>query len=664
MSDNNKINNIEVGLKNNPSNVSTNDLIYFLKTMSNNNILDPNNISKSEDYLKKINNSFFYENIFVNTSNYTLIMISMIGLLIPFYYYYPRFYNISFLPVLIGFISLSGLFSTINSLYSNFFNNSGMIFIVTTIIIYLVFFILLNKLNHISLFFISAVISYIIITTIFKIILTFPIEQNPYCKYTASINNNSKYTQYNILIETACFQIIDRFKLNLPSGNMLYSYLTVFNIGENNNKITNFLAYFFGPILSVIILYTLGLFLSKIEYLKTDSGLHIFPIIGIDEKSKNYFTCQANYILPKEFNVDLLIHNILDKYEFDEKTYDKIQKAFIRISNELLQKYNPKFMSLNNIDKKTILDNLKDNKIFQNINKILKKNLFNFDLNYINEIKELINNENLPYKDKEKMYNLLNQIDNTLLVINKVNKKYENNSNLAENILLNDENINSEYKGLLQKVTTEFIKNFTDNLNLKDGLLFGYDYNIITYSWLNKNVTSNSNTLFSYIISIISVWLLFAKPIGSPLLFVKYIMTDNFGFKGFLENLTNTSFIWKYFSMGLDKSSLEETIKKMNDNKETTIFENTWNIVKTILLFILFVPLFYFYNSVNFGLSLSPSWYNLIYQFVFIFNILGNFYNYYSGGSYLLFNIKFLIAFVIIFILISIILFAIKKNNI
>jgi hypothetical protein len=183
------------------------------------------------------------------------------------------------------------------------------------------------------------------------------------------MNNNTKYTQYNILIETACFQTIDRFNLKLPSGNMLYSYLTVFQIGENTNKISNFLTNLFSPFLSISILYLLGNFLNKLEY---------FPIIGFNNESKNFLSCQANYILPKELNVDLLIHNIIDKYNFDENTYDNIQKAFVRISNELLEKYNPKFMNLNNIDKKIILDNLKNNKIFQNINKILKKSSFNF----------------------------------------------------------------------------------------------------------------------------------------------------------------------------------------------------------------------------------------------------------------------------------------------
>ena len=97
-----RINNIEYGLKNDPNKVSTNDLIYYLKCKSKNKILDPLNLKNTEDYLRKINNSFFYENIFVNTSNYSSIIPLIIGLLIPFYYLYPRFYKLGFIGISIG----------------------------------------------------------------------------------------------------------------------------------------------------------------------------------------------------------------------------------------------------------------------------------------------------------------------------------------------------------------------------------------------------------------------------------------------------------------------------------------------------------------------------------------------------------------------------------
>lgn len=237
--DQSRISNIESLLKSNPNSISTNDLIYYLKCNTNNSILDPNNLDATANYLNKINISFAYENIFVNTSNYGSIVTSIIGLLIPFYYFFPRFYKIGFIGTIIGVMSFFNLYSKTNNLYSPFFSSIGLVFIIFSLIIYIVFFILLNKLNHYSLFFISAVVSFLIINYILRFILTIPTEVNKWNQYNASMNTNSQgsYTEYNTLLETTCFQVMDRFKMKLPSGNMLYSYLTVFEIGENPKKI-------------------------------------------------------------------------------------------------------------------------------------------------------------------------------------------------------------------------------------------------------------------------------------------------------------------------------------------------------------------------------------------------------------------------------------------
>ena len=65
----NRINSIEHNLKNNPKMMSTTDLLYYLECNTNNKNVN------SEEYFKKINSSFFFEDIFVNTSlkvKYTL----------------------------------------------------------------------------------------------------------------------------------------------------------------------------------------------------------------------------------------------------------------------------------------------------------------------------------------------------------------------------------------------------------------------------------------------------------------------------------------------------------------------------------------------------------------------------------------------------------------
>ena len=100
--DQTRINNIESLLKSSSNNISDSDLIYYLQCKSNNKVLDSNNLTKTEDYLKKINNSFIYENIFTNTSNYSAVVPLIIGCLLPFYYFYPRFYKLGFIGFSIG----------------------------------------------------------------------------------------------------------------------------------------------------------------------------------------------------------------------------------------------------------------------------------------------------------------------------------------------------------------------------------------------------------------------------------------------------------------------------------------------------------------------------------------------------------------------------------
>ena len=659
-----RINNIENQLKSNPNNISTNDLIYYLIYNSKNTILDANNLDNTTDYLKKINNSFFYENIFVNTSNYTSIVVAVIGLLLPYYYFYPRFYKIGFFAVVIGIFSLYNLYSSINSLYSNFYKNIHLIYIGTTIGFYILFFVILNKLNHYTLFFISAIIAFVFINYIMRVIITVPTKNNPYNQIRATMNNNTDYTEYNVLIETTCFQIIDRFKLNLPSGNMLYSYLTVFDIGDNNNKIPDFITNLLSPLISIVILFILGNFLSILKNENiSNEPVHLFPIIGIDKNSSNLFCCQANYILPQELNVDLLIEDLLIHHNLNDTIYNKTRKALKRVSYELLQKYNPKFTLLDEISSKTILDNLKKNKIFIRINKFLKLDLDTIQLNsdYLYNLRILIEeNKNIPLQQKTNMFHLLNKINNTLLITKNENVNYNNDAQLAKNELLYDKEIDDSIKPLLKDIVDEFIKNYNSIIDNK--YLYGYDYNIITYSWLGQKIRFYSNKIFIFIIRLLSAWLIFAKPIGSPLLIVRYIMTQSNGVKNLINNIKENSMLWKYFSMGLDTSYFEDVYNNIQNNKEEkNIVKKTINVVYTIisyiLIFILLCPIFFMYNSINYGLTLSPLWYNILYQIVFIANIIGNYYTYINKKSILRFNVIFLIVFIIVFVLFYLILY-------
>ncbi len=115
--------------------------------------------------------------------------------------------------------------------------------------------------------------------------------------------------------------------------------------------------------------------------------------------------------------------------------------------------------------------------------------------------------------------------------------------------------------------------------------------------------------------------------------------------------------------MGLDSSYFEETFKTMNNNIENSLITKGLHIIYFIILFIILVPLFYFYGSVNFGLTSSPSWYNPIYQVLFILNIIGNMYCYYNKKSIGLYNIIFFISFIVIFMIASLISYLISNNT-
>ena len=655
--DKSRINLIEINLKKNPNGISTNDLIFYLKCNSNNKFLDENNLSITEEYLKKVNNSYFYENIFINKSNYTTICVAIIVLLIPFYYSFPRFYKLGFVGIFIGLLSFSMLYSTVTSLYKSFFSNIGPLFIGLSIFIYIIFFILLNKLNHISLFFISSVISFLIISYIIRLKLTIPIESNKYIQYKAimNTNTNNNYTEYNLLLETTCYQIINRYKLQLPSGTMLYSYLTEFQIGTNNYKYLDFITNLFCPIISLFILWLLGFFLSIVK----ENEINIFPIIGINEESNRYLTCQANYILPKELNINLLIHDLINKYDLNDKIYFKVEKALLRISHELLKKYNPKFVKIENEDKKKIVDNLKSNKIYIEIFNLLKKNNTDFNFDYIDEIKKVIHDAEIPYKKKATMYDLLKHIDNTLLVINEFNESYNNDSILAKDELLYDKEIEKNIKGDLENIINIYIKNFKDNLNLKDGTLFGYHYNILTYNLFSNNVRIQSNNFLKNIIRLFSTWILFSKPFASSWLISSLMVSDKKNFTHLIKNLSSESIIWKYLGMGTDKSYFENAYNKLNKNEPTLLSEG-YHFIYTLLAFFIMFPIIYFYNITVFGLTLDPSWYNILYQIVFILNIFGNMQTYFSEGSLVAFNIKFLIAFIFIIIFLSTIMYLIS----
>jgi hypothetical protein len=255
-----------------------------------------------------------------------------------------------------------------------------------------------------------------------------PFSFNQKNLYQTEYRKEKNEEVYNTLIEKAMLEFIRRYNLEIKDPRYLYWILFEMNIKENKNKMVECGVQVIGNLFFVFILYQLATFLTKFT---TEGNIKtpLFPLIGWLKDEKEYYTCQANYILPQELNVHLLVHDILDEKDMDHNIYQKIYKAYRRISYEMLEQYNPVFEKVTDQDNNSLQVHLKDNKIYQKICKICKEygSLNIFDKKNYESIKEYIENtQNIPYEEKVEMYEYLKHIRNTLKVNLFENKKYEN----------------------------------------------------------------------------------------------------------------------------------------------------------------------------------------------------------------------------------------------
>lgn len=635
---NNRLNNIDYQINsNNVNKLSNEDLFYYLYIHTNNDKIQNYNESSIKKYLEKINYSFFYENIFVNNSNYTTVAMSIIGLLIPFYYNYPTFYKLGTFGFLIGISSFISIFLFLKKSYSSFFPQVTKHFLVLNIVLYLVFFVLLNKLNHLSLFFICSVLSFLIINYIYRVKLSLPTNNNQFNKLSAKLKPNTKFTEFNVPIEKVCTEIVSRFNLKLPSSQMLYTYIAEFEIGDNSksNIMTNFITNVSSPFIVILYLTLLGIFLNKINSGNEIIGnvVKLFPLIGLDQNSFKYYTCQANYVLPIQFNYNLFLHEFYQEKELDDKVYAELVKAMSRINNEFIKKYNPCFTKLEDLNNEEVYEQLKSNHILNQIKTFLKKNNIIFNANtYITEIFKLVFDDTVTYDKKEEAYRLIENINNTLKIEVDVDKSYEDDVKLARNELLYNKNIDDKYKPILQKLIDKYVTYF--DANLKENKLYGYDYNILTFNIFTRKVRLFFNKVFQQILKYLSLWLIFGKPITSGWLLTSYLFLKDIDIQKFISYFNSDNALWKYTTMGFDYKYMKDQIKNFgnhnNNNNNDTLSKDFNYILRTIgkiLVYILIAfPFLNWYNNSFFGLTLSPIYYNLLSQGVFIINIIGNIY--------------------------------------
>jgi len=669
--------------KKNISDIPSNELISYLYEATKNPNLKTFNKERIEQTFIDINYSFYFENIFVNKGNYSQISFYFVGLLIPFYLYYPRFYNVGTLAFFIGLISFLLLYQFIHTLYGNFFPSASRLFLIINIAFYAIFFLLFNKLNHISLFFISSIVSFCVINYFYRIMLTLPTKSNKYNRLRAIFEDKKNYLEYDYNLNLVCNEVIKRFGLKLPSGKMLYSYLTVFKIGENKNKISDFLTNLFSPFLTLLYNYFLGSFLQSLENVEYNGEKLVLPIIGINHQSKKYINCQANYVLPIEFNYSSYLHEFYQEKELDDDQYRIFIKCIKRINNEMISKYQPKFVKLENVDPDKLKNHMKKNakdrnhilvqlENFFKYKEIIPKNASLSDMidqnNYLESLSSFIKEADIKDDERNNALELFHKINQTLEIKTNFNKsedakkmntlknEYMDDAKLAIEVLLDNENIKDESKELLKNLSIKYIDHFRKNV--KEDQLHGYNYNLWTFKYFDREYRKSSNNLFYLLIRIISVYILFSRPLSSPWLLSILALMPYISFeKYFLHYINDDYGIMKYLSMGVDTEYFKDEYKKIIKNNN--ILQKSGKLLFKFLFYIIFaLPFLQFYNNTMYGLTFTPNYMNVIYQLVFILNLIGNFYPPF-GWDIMSFNVIYWLLF---FIITLILYFVFKKK--
>jgi len=682
LQDSERYNNIQNNIKiNGISSITTENLIFYLYYSSKNSELQVLNEKKIENYFYKINRSYFYENIFVNKGNYSQLGIFFLGLAFPFYINFPRMYNLGFSGFCVGIICFIGLYQFINQLYGNFFPIASKLFVIISILFYVIFFLFLNKLNHISLFFISCIVSFCIINYIYRLKLSVPSKKNIYNQYKVGLidaESQEDFISYDFYIEQVCDETIKRFGLKLPSGKMLYSYLTIFKFNNNENKKSDFIINIFAPLITLIYNYFLGSYLNDLTNNEINQKtLKAIPILGIESDSNNYLNCQANYVLPIEFNFNSFIHEFYNERELDDTHYRLFLKCLKRINTELLERYKPVFTKLEDISEEELKKHLKSNSTDKNHILVQLERFFkekqiplSFDNNdYLYSLLNFINDANIKESERKDAINLYHKINQTLQIktnyidgnIKKKKNEFNNKDDIRDNIeiatkvLLDDENIQKDSKDLLKKLCTNYVDSFRKHA--QEGKLYGYNYNLYTFKYFNRNVRLISNKVFNFIIRLISTYILFARPVTSPWLLATFFLIPSIQFENYFKYFSESNIFMKYLGLGMDSEYfISNDFDKNNSNNQQLKFD--WNLIYKILLYIPLTAFLQSFNNVFYGLTFTPNYVNIIAQGIFIFNLfllINNF----TGYD----DISLSIIYWLLVLIIIIIIYLVKNNK-
>ena len=357
----------------------------------------------------------------------------------------------------------------------------------------------------------------------------------------------------------------------------------------------------------------------------------------------NKFNNEPNNGNVPPFNLSANSPNSAEAFQFLNKTNTN-KKGFAKIYDDFIN------------DLKTIMTNVEinNNKPYDN------------DNNNAASTMGVENSLQIPFKEKQEIEALLNHISNELIIENELDKNYTKNFDiyieLAKNVIMADDEIKKRDRKKIEEILENYKSNLLKNLGLtednnissinninnsnskyKTGKLYGYFYNIIGYDMkIPDKIKDYSQVAFKFLLRLISMWILFAKPFGSGWFLSKCILlnptSDNKSYKGYIQDfkniLTSKSMIWRYFLMGLDTSNIkidedenkDKAKPEEGDEVETNYLKTLKDFGLTFLISLITIPLLISYNTSVFGFKINPTWVNLFIQIFAIINIFSNYY--------------------------------------
>lgn len=599
---------IEMKLKTKPSDVKDEELINYLREKLQNTRLNIIDKKSTINYLNELKTNNTIQSAIGNP---TEIIIGFIFLLIPFYYYYPRFYQGNWFVIIVGLFGLTFLINSIQK-YKKigdlkiknavFFKKLEFWFFFISLIFYFIVFVLICKTNHYSLFFISLIIVYLCMSYILKLIIFIPDKKNKMSNTSMVYQNNSSVSPYSSTIETACKELNRRFKLDISDHFKLYSYLSFSKEEKNKDQLQNFLCHILQPLVVLPLLLLLGYFSNS--YLSELTKSQALPVVGFNDENMKYVQCQANYILPDKMNYEEKIMEILEKKCFNQHLQQKMKKVLSQIGRTYLQLYRPLFSYLDN--DLTKLD------VQINIDKVHKQDL-------VDEIED--KHQKFLVEDEEIIQKNIPIVED---ILETFCMEYENIFKSGEEIMI--------------------LKNYNNHIPGNDSFL--------------NTLHKNSGWIWKIILCLLSPFILFGKMLGTSWMMSNYTTGYFRGMNHVIDLFKEDSFLWRYSTIGVDRIQVEKYLETLSLSPSTTsIF--SW-IVSILLLFI-FIPFITMMNNIIFGLSFTPKYINMIWIALFMGNIIGNIMLNKDGASLSTFNIGYIIVSILILLAISITM--IMKNK-